>query len=151
MRYKARYSTGAAYEAALEDAAAMLREDSYYARYGGGGTGLLRAAPDKGMVYRFWLPNRELPAGPESVTVDDVLCYPEVGWTSCAGNRILYQFDHVAREVVVAIDSTRHGIPRRAMSRHSPSEVLEYNSRCREWSPWDVHPDSPPPAARIPS
>jgi len=155
MKYAAKY-TGVAYDAAVKDAIALIRRDSYYAMYAQGryGTKITGRLDSGGLWGEFYLLGiKGYFESLRGVTEEQVLQLPAVGWVSCSGNRMLYAFDHQKKEVVLSVDSARHGIPSRALSSFVPDVVEMYESQQTDWA-WhetmeDVRPRTPvPPAAR---
>lgn len=120
MIYEAIYS-GAAYDAAVKDAVWL----------GNGGVwGRWHVRPADGPTVAL--------DSLAYVTEDIIRTLQEVGWTTCAGDRLLYRFDHDARTVTMLIDSRRHGIPSRFLRGYEPDKVLRYETQEPTWAWWET-------------
>lgn len=130
MYYKALYGADG-YAIARRDMVDLLKQDHYYPKYDPNyGTGLVDEYRRYNMI--------DLNELTESDVFPDLT---EGGWTTCADNSIYYIFDHEKREVVVEINSRRHGIPSRALAKVEPVEVIKYDTNMPEWGPWETLDD----------
>ena len=147
MQYKARYTTPAAIEAAKKDFTNMVKNDTYYARYGGGGTCLSMSSSKGAWNEFFFLPGHgKIPEGElnDLVLSDSFFSGRSLGWTACSGNEIYYNFAEDGLSVIVEVKSYRHGIPSTTMKDFTPKEVLVYKTQEPSWKWWETLDDYRP-------
>lgn len=147
MIYRARYGKDG-YEKAIVASIREIGCDNYYAMYGynGEGTQILHrrgGGSQDGWGEYFLSPG---PLAPKEYQIPDkpnegfIKTHMRVQWLACSGNLVRYEFDHAMSEVILVIESRRHGIPNLAsdMTGVEPIEVLEYKTQEPTWKWWET-------------